>query len=80
MHDRFDLVVATRDWHPKNQVSFASNNSGKHICDKINIRGITQILRPGGRVNGRHCMIESAYRYSEVIHRKNSEGPKNLGA
>ncbi len=42
--ERFDLVVATQDWHPKNQVSFASNNPGKNIYDQINISGIAQGL------------------------------------
>ena len=38
MMDRFDLVVATQDWHPQNQVSFASNqHSAVRLCKTENI-------------------------------------------
>jgi len=50
--DRFDLVVATQDWHPQNQVSFASNNPGKNIYDQINISGIAQTLWPDHCIQG----------------------------
>ena len=50
--ERFDLVVATQDWHPKNQVSFASNNPGKNIYDQINISGIAQTLWPDHCIQG----------------------------
>jgi len=45
--ERFDLVVATQDWHPQNQVSFASNNPGKIYT----IRSIlAELLRPSGPI------------------------------
>ena len=50
--ERFDLVVATQDWHPQNQVSFASNNPGKNIYDQINISGIAQTLWPDHCIQG----------------------------
>lgn len=31
--NNFDLVVATKDWHPNNHVSFASNHKEKKISD-----------------------------------------------
>ena len=29
LQSKFDLVVATQDWHPKNHVSFASSHENK---------------------------------------------------
>src|SRR4051812_17390226 len=45
----FDLIIATKDWHPLDHSSFADNHGlrpGKHI----NVDGIDQILWP------RHCV------------------------
>ena len=50
--ERFDLVVATQDWHPQDQVSFASNNFGKNIYDQIDISGIAQTLWPDHCIQG----------------------------
>lgn len=44
--DRFYRVVATQDWHPENQVSFASNHKGKNEFDEIPLDGILQTLWP----------------------------------
>jgi nicotinamidase/pyrazinamidase len=52
MMERFDFVIATQDWHPQNQISFASNNPGKNIYDQININGISQTLWPDHCVQG----------------------------
>ncbi len=46
----FDLVVATKDWHPANHMSFASNHKGKKVGDVINIHNIKQVLWPD------HCI------------------------
>ena len=35
MMKNYELVVATKDWHPLNHVSFASNHPGKKIGDFI---------------------------------------------
>jgi len=43
---RFDLVVATKDWHPPNHGSFAANHRGKKPGDRIMLDGIEQILWP----------------------------------
>lgn len=40
----FDIVVATKDWHPKDHVSFASNHPGKKPGDVIEVHGIKQVL------------------------------------
>ena len=43
---RFDLVVATMDWHPPDHGSFAANHKGKKPGDRIILDGIEQILWP----------------------------------
>ncbi len=50
--DKFDLVVATQDWHPKKHSSFASTH-GKNIYDVIDIDGLLQTLWPD------HCVQKS---------------------
>lgn len=41
----WDLIVATKDWHPDDHCSFAANH-GKCVGDKIVVEGIEQILWP----------------------------------
>ena len=48
---RFDLLVATQDWHPENHKSFAKNHS-KAIFDVIDLNGIQQVLWPNHCVQG----------------------------
>jgi len=43
---RFDLVIATKDWHPANHMSFAVRHEGKHVGDMIQLNGLPQILWP----------------------------------
>jgi nicotinamidase/pyrazinamidase len=43
---QFELVVATKDWHPRNHGSFAANHPGKKPGDRIILDGIEQILWP----------------------------------
>jgi len=43
---RFELVVATQDWHPPDHGSFAANHPGKKTGDRIMLDGIEQILWP----------------------------------
>ena len=50
---RFDLVVATQDWHPPNHGSFAANHPGKKPGDRVMLDGIEQILWPV------HCVQET---------------------
>lgn len=42
----FSLVIATKDWHPKDDLSFAANHPGKDPGEMIKIDGIDQILWP----------------------------------
>ena len=52
VQDRFDLVVATQDWHPPDHVSFASNHKGKKPYDVIEVHGMAQTLWPDHCVQG----------------------------
>lgn len=53
LQEHFKLVIATQDWHPISHKSFASNNPGKDVYDKIELNGIPQILWPD------HCVQAS---------------------
>jgi nicotinamidase/pyrazinamidase len=46
---RFDLVVATQDWHPPTHKSFASNN-GKRVGELTTLDGLPQVMWPD------HCV------------------------
>ncbi|MFH0998706.1 MAG: bifunctional nicotinamidase/pyrazinamidase [Pseudomonadota bacterium] len=48
----FDTIIATRDWHPANHVSFAANHPEKNVYDVIDINGISQVLWPSHCVSG----------------------------
>ncbi len=43
---RFDLVVATQDWHPLNHCSFAARHTGMTAGQIIELGGISQTLWP----------------------------------
>lgn len=52
IQEKFDLVVATQDWHPKGHKSFASQHSNKSVYEKIDLNGIEQVLWPDHCVQG----------------------------
>ena len=54
IQDKFDLIVATQDWHPQNHMSFASNHNGKAQFEETEVAGMHQILWPD------HCVQGSA--------------------
>lgn len=47
---KFDLVVATQDWHPADHLSFASQHEGKAPGDVIELNDQPQVLWPD------HCV------------------------
>jgi nicotinamidase/pyrazinamidase len=51
---RFDVVLATQDWHPPDHGSFAANHPGKNPGDRIMLDGIEQILWPVHCVQNTH--------------------------
>lgn len=46
LEPRFDVVVATQDWHPPDHGSFAANHPGKQPGDVITLNGLPQTLWP----------------------------------
>jgi nicotinamidase/pyrazinamidase len=50
--DKFDLVVATQDWHPANHKSFAAMHPWRRPGDVIQLNGLEQILWPIHCVQG----------------------------
>ena len=50
---RYDLVVATQDWHPADHGSFASQHAGRKPGDVIDLHGLQQVLWPD------HCVVET---------------------
>ncbi len=51
---RFDLVVATQDWHPPDHGSFAVNHPGRQPYELGTLAGSPQVLWPA------HCVQGSA--------------------
>jgi nicotinamidase/pyrazinamidase len=47
---RFDLIVATQDWHPADHGSFASRHPGKRPGEVVDLNGLAQVLWPD------HCV------------------------
>lgn len=50
--DKFDLVVATQDWHPANHQSFAANHPWRKPGQLIDLHGLPQTLWPIHCVQG----------------------------
>jgi nicotinamidase/pyrazinamidase len=49
---RYQLVVATQDFHPPSHLSFAVNHAGKKPYDLIQLGGLPQVLWPAHCVQG----------------------------
>jgi nicotinamidase/pyrazinamidase len=66
---RFELVLATQDWHPPNHGSFAANHKGKKPGDRIILDGIEQILWPVHCVQNTHgAEFARAFDTSRIDH------------
>lgn len=53
LQNKFELVIATQDWHPSNHSSFAENHIGKKEFEIIKLNGLDQKLWPV------HCVQNS---------------------
>ncbi len=53
LQQKFDLVVATQDWHPSDHQSFAVQQEGRQPGELIDLHGIPQVLWPI------HCVQET---------------------
>ncbi|HET7898620.1 MAG TPA: bifunctional nicotinamidase/pyrazinamidase, partial [Flavisolibacter sp.] len=70
---RFDLVVATQDWHPPNHKSFASNHPDKRVFDTIALKGLPQVLWPDHCVqgsSGAELSVAVNWNQTEAVFRK----------
>jgi nicotinamidase/pyrazinamidase len=66
---RFDVVLATQDWHPPNHGSFAANYPGKKPGDRIMLDGIEQILWPVHCVqNTRGAELAPSFDTKRIAH------------
>jgi nicotinamidase/pyrazinamidase len=52
LQKKFSHIIATRDWHPANHVSFASNHESAQVGKSILIKGLPQTLWPDHCVQG----------------------------
>jgi nicotinamidase/pyrazinamidase len=52
LQPRFDLVVATQDWHPADHGSFAANHPGRKPFEMAELGGLPQVLWPMHCVQG----------------------------
>jgi nicotinamidase/pyrazinamidase len=66
---QFNLVVATKDWHPPDHGSFAANHKGKKPGDRIILDGIEQILWPVHCVQNTHgAEFAPSFDTSRIAH------------
>jgi nicotinamidase/pyrazinamidase len=64
--EKFELVLATKDWHPPNHKSFASNHLNKIPGEVIKLNGLDQILWPD------HCVQDTlGAEFSEQLNTTN---------
>ncbi|HEU5247929.1 MAG TPA: bifunctional nicotinamidase/pyrazinamidase [Candidatus Udaeobacter sp.] len=66
---KFELVLATKDWHPPDHGSFAANHPGKKPANRIMLDGIEQILWPVHCVqNTPGAEFASSFDTSRIAH------------
>ena len=70
---KFDLVVATQDWHPADHASFASRHRGRRAGEVIDLNGLPQVLWPDHCVQGTAGAVFApgleAERFEAVFHK-----------
>lgn len=70
---KFDLVIATRDWHPPSHVSFAENHPGGHPGGTINVKEKDQVLWPthcvAGTYGAEFCPGFDASQVDKIINK-----------
>ncbi|MFV0576987.1 MAG: bifunctional nicotinamidase/pyrazinamidase [Vibrio sp.] len=53
LQEKFDFIIATKDWHPADHGSFASQYADKNVFEMTTLNGVEQILWPD------HCVQDS---------------------
>ncbi len=54
LQEKFDLVVATQDWHPEGHASFATSHKNVKEFEVIKLQGLDQVMWP------EHCIQNTA--------------------
>lgn len=52
LQEYFPLIIASKDWHPKNHKSFASIHPKHQLYDVIDLHGFAQVLWPDHCIQG----------------------------
>ncbi|KIO75813.1 isochorismatase [Pedobacter lusitanus] len=52
LQPKYDLVVATQDWHPEGHKSFFTSHPNKTPFEEISLNGLTQVLWPEHCIQG----------------------------
>ncbi|WP_207420493.1 bifunctional nicotinamidase/pyrazinamidase [Desertivirga brevis] len=76
IQEKFDLVLATQDWHPSSHKSFASNHDGRVAFETVELKGLNQVLWPDHCVQGSYgaeLSSEIDWKRSEVVIRKGTD-------
>ncbi|HEU0208188.1 MAG TPA: bifunctional nicotinamidase/pyrazinamidase [Candidatus Udaeobacter sp.] len=69
LQQQFELVVATKDWHPRDHSSFATNHPRKKPGDRVIVDDIEQILWPVHCIQNTHgAEFASSFNTSRVAH------------
>jgi nicotinamidase/pyrazinamidase len=63
---KFDTVIATQDWHPRDHKSFGANNPGTEVGQVIQLGGLPQVLWPVHCVQG----TRGAEFHDGLIHKR----------
>ncbi len=64
---KFDIVVATQDWHPRDHQSFAANNPGTQVGQLGELDGLPQVMWPTHCVQGsRGAELHDALERSQI--------------
>ena len=65
MMDNYDHIIATKDWHPNDHISFASTHPGYEVGQSLKTNGLEQILWPD------HC-VQNTYgaKFPNTLHHK----------
>jgi nicotinamidase/pyrazinamidase len=68
LQEIFTCVIATKDWHPPNHISFASNH-GKRAGEIIEVKGMKQELWPDHCIQGSYGAEFAPALHTEKIRR-----------
>jgi nicotinamidase/pyrazinamidase len=69
LQQTFELLLATKDWHPPDHGSFATNHPGKKPGDRVILDGIEQILWPVHCVQNTHgAEFAPSFDTSQIAH------------